>query len=287
MPSNCSFTRGLASTGSGSDPPGVSFALTRNVKAIPDKPVAVSGWDVDRVTLDAAPVGITICDATQQARPFVYANDRFLSMTGYEREAVLGEPYQLLAGPATENLASVEQAMAAGESTTTELRTYRADGAPFRSRVTLVGLADGDHCLLYYETVSDTTGPVALADVTEACWERLGASGVELVVRTDKHVRADRELLGELLEQLFRNAIDHGDAWQITLGELGDGSGFYVEDDGCGIAEERRETLVGTADGDGLAFCEQVADAHGWELSITAPRTGGTRVELSGVEFRR
>jgi len=247
----------------------------------------VSGWDVDRATLDAAPVGITICDATRRARPFVYANDRFLSMTGYEREAVLGEPYRLLAGPATENLASIERAMATGEPTTTELRTYGADGGVLQCRVTVVGLSDGDHCLLYYEAVSDADEAVALADVTDACWERLGPGGVDLAVRTDKRVRANRELLGQLLEQLFRNAIDHGDAWQITLGELGDGSGFYVEDDGCGIAEEHRETLVGTTDGDGLAFCEQVADAHGWELSITAPRTGGTRVELSGVEFRR
>jgi nitrogen fixation/metabolism regulation signal transduction histidine kinase len=36
--------------------------------------------------------------------------------------------------------------------------------------------------------------------------------------------------------------------------------------------------------GFGLAVVGAVAEAHGWEVSVTESETGGTRVEVTGVE---
>lgn len=247
------------------------FALTSNVKTVWSEAMAVTGWDVerycDRAILDAAPVGITIRDHTRPGTPFVYVNDRFLSMTGYDRADVLGASWSLVSGPATTAEPDT------GEARPVERQLYGADGDPFRSRVRVVPLGDDTgHSLCFYEPVDRRDGAVPLLDVTEACWDRLGATAADLSVQTDKRVRADRARLGQLFEDLFRTAVEHGDAWQVTVGELGGQSGFYVEDDGAGDPEPH---LTATVD---------VADAHGWDLAVTEHRTGGTRVELTGVD---
>jgi CheY-like chemotaxis protein len=36
---------------------------------------------------------------------------------------------------------------------------------------------------------------------------------------------------------------------------------------------------------DRLAIVEQIADAHGWSVDLRERAAGGTRVEISGVEF--
>lgn len=137
----------------------------------------------------------------------------------------------------------------------------------------------------------DDLQPVELATAGEAAWERVDTDGVDLSVQTDRRVNADSDRLGTLLERLFRSAVVHGEAWHVTLGELGDGSGFYVEDDGVGVGARREVafrrgvTTVDSRAGLGIAMCAPIADRHGWSLSTTEGHAGGTRVELSGVEM--
>jgi len=133
--------------------------------------------------------------------------------------------------------------------------------------------------------------PVSLVAAAEACWATVVTEPTTLSIRTDQTIRGSDERVRQLLENLFRNAIEHGDAWEITLGELSAGSGFYVADDGVGIPTERREAVfesgyTSTEDGTefGLTICKQIADAHGWDISVSDGHNGGTRVEISGVE---
>lgn len=133
--------------------------------------------------------------------------------------------------------------------------------------------------------------PVELVSVAESAWDRVAADGVDLSIQTDQHVRADEEKLATMLERLFRNAVERGEAWHVTLGELGDGTGFYVEDDGVGVSTRREEvfrrgiTTVGSRTGLGIAICAPIAESHGWSLSVTESRTGGARVEVSDVDL--
>jgi signal transduction histidine kinase len=64
-----------------------------------------------------------------------------------------------------------------------------------------------------------------------------------------------------------------------------------VADDGPGIPESDRlgvfESGYSTAPdgtGFGLTIVEEIAEAHGWEVSVTASRDGGARFEIRGVE---
>nr|WP_246308121.1 response regulator [Halobaculum salinum] len=57
---------------------------------------------------------------------------------------------------------------------------------------------------------------------------------------------ADPDRLHQLLENLLRNAVEHaGPAVRVGVGTLADGRGFYVADDGPGIAEGDVESATG------------------------------------------
>jgi PAS domain S-box-containing protein len=133
--------------------------------------------------------------------------------------------------------------------------------------------------------------PVGLAGLARECWRNVDTGDATLSVAAERTVRADRSRLQQLLENLFRNAVEHGatdneTGLTVTVGDLG--GGFYVADDGAGLpgAGDIFETGYSAAEdgtGFGLAIVERVADAHGW--TVDALDDGGARFEVSGDEF--
>ncbi|MDZ7746589.1 MAG: PAS domain S-box protein [Halobacteriales archaeon] len=137
----------------------------------------------------------------------------------------------------------------------------------------------------------DETVPIDLETIINNCWQNVETADTAIVTETERVIRADRSRLSQLLENLFRNAVEHGGtAVTITVGELNDG--FYVEDDGKGITEADRDDVFETGysssedgTGFGLSIVKQVADAHGWTVQVTDGSEGGARFEITGVEF--
>jgi signal transduction histidine kinase len=144
---------------------------------------------------------------------------------------------------------------------------------------------------------------VDLAAVAEACWGNVRTGDATLDVRTDQHILADESQLRSLLENCFRNAVEHGGAAvTVTVGALdgktdaGDGSagedagGFYVEDDGRGFRGDPETALEygfstsPEGSGLGLSIVTEVAENHGWRLRAAESATGGARFEVTGVE---
>ena len=156
-----------------------------------------------------------------------------------------------------------------------------------------------------------STESLSLESAARDAWETVQTDALSLVVDADRDVRADRDRLRQLLENLFRNSVEHGiispdsqtrrdtaergsasprsqahehAASRVTVGPL-DG-GFYVEDDGPGIPESEREAVLRSGysgsdgTGFGLSIVEAVAEAHGWELAVTESEAGGARFEF-------
>lgn len=136
----------------------------------------------------------------------------------------------------------------------------------------------------------DDPEPVSLESVASEGWESVVAAGASLTVTGDATFMADPERLQQLLENLFRNAIDHGgtDA-SIRVGPIDD-RGFFVEDDGPGIPSDERDAVfesgfstLDDSTGFGLAIVKEIAEAHRWKVSITEGTAGGARFEFAGV----
>ncbi|CAI50794.1 receiver/sensor box histidine kinase (plasmid) [Natronomonas pharaonis DSM 2160] len=130
------------------------------------------------------------------------------------------------------------------------------------------------------------TGAVDLAELFEQCWQSVSTAGATLHTQLDRTVHADRNRLAQVLENLYRNAVEHGGSdVQVTAGELDDG--FYIEDDGAGIPVAERENIFESGHstnggtGLGLTIVRQIVEAHGWEISVTDGTDGGARFEIT------
>jgi PAS domain S-box-containing protein len=91
-------------------------------------------------------------------------------------------------------------------------------------------------------------------------------------------------------QQSGASDTDESEPITVRIGDLEDG--FYVGDDGPGIAAADREAVFeagysttpeGT--GIGLSIVEQVVETHGWEIDIAEDAAGNVRFEITGVEF--
>ncbi|WP_281194248.1 HAMP domain-containing sensor histidine kinase [Halorubrum sp. F4] len=162
----------------------------------------------------------------------------------------------------------------------------------------------------------EATAETDLQVVVDRAWATVGrAANAELVVEEPlPRIECDRNRLRQALENLFRNAIEHGsdeeigedavavdddairrqvdsDGVRVFVGRTDDG--FYVADDGPGIPEERREeifepghTTAEEGTGFGLAIVERIVEAHGWSVGVTESNAAGARFEFSDVNQR-
>ena len=149
--------------------------------------------------------------------------------------------------------------------------------------------------------------PVDVAALGRRSWDTVETADATLVTETTGRVRADPNRLQQLLENLIRNAVEHGSTGNraepgdsverdeepltVTIGDLDGGDGFYVADDGTGIPAgdadrilERGYSTTDAGTGLGLTIVQEIVDAHGWELRVSESEQGGARFEIAGVE---
>ncbi|QCC51961.1 PAS domain S-box protein [Halapricum salinum] len=136
------------------------------------------------------------------------------------------------------------------------------------------------------EVVGDVE-ETSLSTLTEQAWKQVQTAAASIDLRDDRSLEADPDRLRELLENLFSNAVTHaGEDVTVSVGTTD--SGFYVADDGEGIPADRRSKVFehghstseeGT--GLGLTIVARIADAHGWDVTVTDSSSGGARFEFS------
>jgi PAS domain S-box-containing protein len=148
----------------------------------------------------------------------------------------------------------------------------------------------------------ETTEPVDLDEVVRLARNGTLPETASVECAPTPLVLADRDRLHRLVENLLRNAAEHGgDGVAVRVGPLGpwpddrsaaDVDGFFVADDGPGIPAAERERVFESGyssdsggTGYGLAVVRSVAETHGWTVTVTDAEGGGARFEVRGVEF--
>lgn len=130
---------------------------------------------------------------------------------------------------------------------------------------------------------------VSLRSVATDCWAMVESPSGTLTVEADLTFLADDDRLRRVLENLYRNALEHvGTNVIIRVGPLPNLTGFYIEDDGVGIDMDADVFAPGYSTdqhgtGLGLVIVESIATTHGWETTVTESEDGGARFEFSGV----
>ena len=141
------------------------------------------------------------------------------------------------------------------------------------------------------EDVSDMR-PVSVVAVAQRAWDAVLTDGATLLTPGhERTVLASDTRLQQLFENLFRNAVEHGGTdVTITVGYMD--NGFYVSDDGDGLSSANHSRVFETGytttqegTGFGLSIVQQIAAAHGWEVTATDSASGGARFEVTGVEL--
>lgn len=133
--------------------------------------------------------------------------------------------------------------------------------------------------------------PIELEEIATSCWARVATGDASIEIVDSVAFTGDSERVKQILENLFRNAIEHGgEGVEIRVGALADG--FYVADNGPGIPEDERDSVLqpgySTSEegvGIGLAVVSEVAHAHGWSTEITDSWDGGFRIEFTNVDI--
>jgi PAS domain S-box-containing protein len=105
-----------------------------------------------QLTMDEAPVGITVADPTEPDEPLIYVNEAFERLTGYEKHEVLGRNCRFLQGDDTDSeaVATIRQAIEDERSVSVELLNYRKNGEPFWNQLDIAPVRGDDGELTHY-----------------------------------------------------------------------------------------------------------------------------------------
>jgi len=151
----------------------------------------------------------------------------------------------------------------------------------------------------YGQSVIDPE-PIDFPELVVQAWGIAGTPDGTLCTEDDLgRIMGDEGPVSQLLENLFRNAVEHGstdpgESITVRVGSLWVGEervGFFVADDGPGIPDAERSSVFeagysSAADGSGygLSIVREIADAHGWTIELESSRDGGVRFEIRDVD---
>jgi diguanylate cyclase (GGDEF)-like protein/PAS domain S-box-containing protein len=165
-------------------------------------------WSIDflRKVLDAAPEGVTICDARGADHPVIYANPAFERLSGYLASELLGTDMRRLQGSdrEQEGRQRLREAVAKGEACRVLLRNYRKDGTQFWNEMMI-------------EPVRDEQGEVTrFASYHRDIGERERSAAPRAETGLPSWLREDR-LSGLCSRAYFEELLQHD--WNVGLRE--------------------------------------------------------------------
>lgn len=138
------------------------------------------------------------------------------------------------------------------------------------------------------------TTTVELNTMIRQSWANVGHGEATLQGSVDATIIADQDRLLQLLENLLRNAIEHGgSSVTIEIGQIEADAmaGFYVANDGPPLSVDEPDQIFESGfttsergTGLGLAIVKQVVDSHDWSIEVSEPEDWGVMFEITDIE---
>jgi PAS domain S-box-containing protein len=211
---------------------------------------------------------MVITDTKQPDHLLVFANDAFLSMTGYRRDELTGRDCRLLQGPLSDTVAvkKISVALSAGRPVDVDMVNYRKDGSTFWNDIRIAPVHDaGGKIRFWVASMLDVTERVdskqRLSEQNAIVEELVGRRTVELqsalAARTtllhelDHRVKNNLAMIGSLVRLqaravtepvsrlMFEDLLTRIDALSTVHRRL-----FYTEDGAQFDLAEFAQTLV-------------------------------------------
>lgn len=112
------------------------------------------------VAAETTRMAMVFADAQEPDNPIIFANDSFLSLTGYDRKEVLGQSFNFLLAHAAdaEALAQIEAEFEGHSDGGTEIRYRRKDGSEFWAALFISPVRDeSGNVVQYFASFVDLT----------------------------------------------------------------------------------------------------------------------------------
>jgi len=164
------------------------------------------------VAAETTRMPMAFTNAEEPDNPVIFANDSFLSLTGYERNEVLGQSFNFLIerGADAEALAKIQAAFAGESDSDPEICYRRKDGSDFCAS-------------LFTSPVQDESGKivqhfVSLVDITRHIEEQAHAR--MLIGELNHRVKNTLATVNSIVSQALRNSSDLGVIRESIEGRL-------------------------------------------------------------------
>jgi PAS domain S-box-containing protein len=152
------------------------------------------------VAAETTRMPMVFTDAKEADNPIIFANDAFLSLSGYDRKEVLGQSFNFLMARGAEPtaLAQVEAAFGGSSDSDPEIHCRRKDGTEFWAAV-------------FVNPVRDETGSVvqhfaSLVDLSKH--KQAQAEAMTLIEELNHRVKNTLSTVQSIVWQAFRNSSD-------------------------------------------------------------------------------
>lgn len=166
-----------------------------------------------------------IADAQAPDMPIVFANEAFLSLSGYRRDEVLGRNCRFLQGPETDQqaVAELSSAIADNRAITVDLVNYKKDGTPFWNALQISPVLNTAGELVFFigsqvdvterklaeaKLHRDRQGLRTVADEQSQAAEKALAERTALLHEVDHRVKNNLQLISSLLVLQTRRTSD-------------------------------------------------------------------------------
>ncbi|WP_323674277.1 PAS domain-containing protein [Halorubellus sp. PRR65] len=172
-----------------------------------------------------------------------------------------------------------------------EYMEFAVDGAD-RMRSMIDALLTYSRVETHADDFESVDVDAVLDDVLQNLELRVDETGAEVTVDDLPTLRGDRDQLGQVFQNLVKNALEHAgeDAPTVVVEceEREDAYAFSVADDGVGIPDDRQDAVFeifetdhrsasGDGGGIGLAVVERIVHRHGGDIWVTSePGEGAT-----------